>query len=561
MFDLAGDEHSRNNWVRATCRVGVTPCNGLIYAPPHSCGCYMEAKLNGFWALAPRRNAEEKAPRRTERLEKGPAFEEVGSRNAECGSEDKVGNRKSEIGNRATRSAPTKLPHSDFRIPHSQDWPTYRGDVQRSGSAGGPIASHVKPLWKAELGGRLGPVTVAAGQVFVVEIDAHTVHALDADGGEPLWQYTVGGRIDSPPTCYRGLVLFGSNDGWVYCLRASDGALVWRFLAAPDELGAVAFDQVESLWPVHGSVLVQDGVAYAAAGRSSYLDGGIMLRGLDPDTGQVRCQTRVSNQHPGALDPPSPAEQQRMLSRNGQNNTDYKTFLAPDRSDAFAMKGARPDVLVSDGTSIFMRQLRFNGRLDLQADKRPHLFATSSLLDGSENHRVYRVLGTGDFRGTTVAFPWIVSRLSVPFGLMLAFDERTVWGVRRPARKSQDRGYSIFAMSRPDPALAANFGPDFERRAAQPAAGDGWVTSLPLRPRAMLRAGDVLVFGGMPDTLEAKAADEKDVRGLLQLVSAANGKTLRQIDLSASPVWDGMAAANGRLYVAAADGSVACLGP
>ena len=33
---------------------------------------------------------------------------------------------------------------------------------------------------------------------------------------------------------------------------------------------------------MHGSVLFHRGVIYAAAGRSSYLDGGIMLYGLDP---------------------------------------------------------------------------------------------------------------------------------------------------------------------------------------------------------------------------------------------------------------------------------------
>ena len=51
MIDMYGENHSRNNWVRGTCRVGVTPCNGLIYAPPHSCGCYVEAKIFGFHAL------------------------------------------------------------------------------------------------------------------------------------------------------------------------------------------------------------------------------------------------------------------------------------------------------------------------------------------------------------------------------------------------------------------------------------------------------------------------------------------------------------------------------
>lgn len=47
-FDLVGNNHSRNNWVRGTCQYGILPCNGLIYAPSHACGCYMEAKLYGF---------------------------------------------------------------------------------------------------------------------------------------------------------------------------------------------------------------------------------------------------------------------------------------------------------------------------------------------------------------------------------------------------------------------------------------------------------------------------------------------------------------------------------
>ncbi|MCD6304513.1 MAG: PQQ-binding-like beta-propeller repeat protein, partial [Planctomycetes bacterium] len=86
-IDLGDAHHSRNNWARGTCRVGILPCNGLIYAPPHSCGCYMEAKLVGFWALAPRRPGEKAGggasadktlpPDAPGRLEKGPAYDRV----------------------------------------------------------------------------------------------------------------------------------------------------------------------------------------------------------------------------------------------------------------------------------------------------------------------------------------------------------------------------------------------------------------------------------------------------------------------------------------------------
>jgi len=107
---------------------------------------------------------------------------------------------------------------------------------------------------------------VAEGKLFVAQMDAHTMHALRADNGDRLWQYTAGARIDSPPTIYKGLAIFGSADGHVYCLRASDGALVWRLRAAPHERRVVAFDQLESAWPVPGSVLIDNNRAGSQPG-------------------------------------------------------------------------------------------------------------------------------------------------------------------------------------------------------------------------------------------------------------------------------------------------------
>ena len=51
--DLKTGHWTANHWVRGGCIYGVLPCNGLLYAPPHPCICYITAKLNGFWALAP----------------------------------------------------------------------------------------------------------------------------------------------------------------------------------------------------------------------------------------------------------------------------------------------------------------------------------------------------------------------------------------------------------------------------------------------------------------------------------------------------------------------------
>ena len=261
--DLATGSAIPNHWTRGVCQYGVIPCNGLLYVPPHSCACFITAKLNGFNCLAPAAKSEgdtskaekgipasaDQAQQQPPRLERGPAYE--------------------------------GLPTPSSERQNADDWPTYRHDAARSGRAGAPVAAKLKPAWQADLGGKLTSVVVAEGKVLVAQVDTHTVHALDARDGRRLWSYTAGGRVDSPPTVWQGCVLFGSADGWVYCLRDADGVLAWRFRAAPEDRRIVSYGQVESLWPVPGSVLVEEGVVCCAAGRSSYLDGGMRLCRLD----------------------------------------------------------------------------------------------------------------------------------------------------------------------------------------------------------------------------------------------------------------------------------------
>ena len=89
----------------------------------------------------------------------------------------------------------------------------------------------LKQAWSTPVGGRLSALTIAGGQsVRRVGRHAHR-SALDADTGRTAWNYTTGGRVDSPPTIWHGRVLFGSADGYVYCLRADDGD--WSGGSAP----------------------------------------------------------------------------------------------------------------------------------------------------------------------------------------------------------------------------------------------------------------------------------------------------------------------------------------
>jgi outer membrane protein assembly factor BamB len=242
------------------------PANGLLYVTPDSCACNMKTKLAGFWALAPAAAAE-----------RAGASGATGSLSASA-----AGDNRLERG-----PAFTEIPNPPPPIPNSSNWPVYRHDFARSGMTKANVPAAIKPAWRARIGGRPSGVTAAGGRVFVASVDTHTVYALDQQSGETVWTFTTGARVDTPPTIYRGMALFGSADGWVYALRATDGQLAWRFRAAPEDRRTFVNGQLESVWPVHGSVLVHRDKVVVTAGRSSYLDGGIRLYVLDPTTGRT----------------------------------------------------------------------------------------------------------------------------------------------------------------------------------------------------------------------------------------------------------------------------------
>jgi outer membrane protein assembly factor BamB len=59
----------------------------------------------------------------------------------------------------------------------------------------------------------------------------------------------------------------GLADGFVYATEAATGRPLWRFRAAPAERKIPVYGSLSSTWPVAGGVLVEKGVAYAAAGH------------------------------------------------------------------------------------------------------------------------------------------------------------------------------------------------------------------------------------------------------------------------------------------------------
>ena len=81
-----------------------------------------------------------------------------------------------------------------------------------------------------------------------------------------------------------------------------------------------------------------------------------------------------------------------------------------------------------------------------------------------------------------------------------------------------------------------------------------------IRVRAMVLANDVLFTTGPRAETGIWSLDhEKDEGAIVMAVSASDGSELAQCRLESSPVFDGMAAAYGRLYISTEDGAVLCL--
>jgi outer membrane protein assembly factor BamB len=514
-----------NPWIRSTCGIGPLPCNGLYYAGPPSCACCNSVMLNAFNVLATEPGMKSPGdPIKVEiaaQLEKGSAY-------------DQIRNQKSEIRN--------------------DDWPSYRQNNARSGATKATVPATLAKRWETKLGARTSAPVIADGKVFVADVDGHAVCALNAADGKLAWRFTAEGRVDSPPTYHEGLLLFGSRDGTVYCLRASDGALAWRFLPLERRL-ICAYGQPESAWPVCGSILVRAGLAYFAAGRNSFIDGGIFLFALEPRTGKV-------------------VHQRRMVGPYGADGFPVENR---DVVRGMSIEGFKNDIFLADDSLLYLRHQAFNPDLTpvkLADVKQPHLIPSHGFLEAIPQHRSFWTIDTALRYDIPTGFGGV-------HGDILVMDSGRFYEVRgyQPGRTEsfdpRAGGYTLYAglyggKSSPseDTGKAVKRSKKAKARAVRmPATTSSsklWSSSIPLTGKALALAGDVLFVAGTPVTFpedDLAKAYEGRMGGVLWAASASTGEKLADYKLDAAPAWDSLAAANGLLFLSLADGRVVCMGP
>jgi hypothetical protein len=289
----------------------------------------------------------------------------------------------------------------------------------------------------------------------------------------------------------------------------------------------VAYGQLESPWPVPGSVLVVDDVAYFAAGRQSLADGGILIFAVRPSTGKIVWVKRL-------------------------NSLPTKNFYAccAEGIDNF-------DLLHREGDDVAMSHWRFDRETgDMRPVKNKHAFA---------------LLKTG---GSGVATPrgsWSYAPRQEPrrrsdfrnvrpyFRPLVAFRGNTLVGCTEDRRSVYRRDFDFAGgeafntewLTGWQTSQASRKGEGEAWRSQRLSKGAKWLAGVLPEAKpgqgiaAMVLAGGTVFTAGRQGGLTAQSLED--------------GTTLARHGMPA-PVWDGMAAAYGCLFVSTVDGRVICLG-
>jgi len=269
------------------------------------------------------------------------------------------------------------------------------------------------------------------------------------------------------------------------------------------------------------------------------------------------------------------------------NELDPKTGeKRQDSADKMRMPGTSlPDVLSGDGTNVFMRDAlvdfgqRPSTAADTTAEPVPAIKRRLGFLDDTWLNR-------GGWSSGTRGWPRFTRICVFDDSGMYAFGYNRQWLQLKPFEhhlfafdpKRIARARAARKAKAPPPKSPAPKG----KKKARPKPEYAWSQpKLPLLVRAMALAGETLFVAGPPDhglaedaqsylkhlsaEVQEKAQQQAEALagkqgGLLWAVAKEDGKRLAEQKLDSPPVFDGMAAARGRLYICTMDGAVHCLG-
>jgi outer membrane protein assembly factor BamB len=180
----------------------------------------------------------------------------------------------------------------------SGDWPQYRADAGRTGYTPSELPASLSlrwkytqdapaPAWKGvhtrmTFDYACQPVIAGKTLYFGSSTDCK-IYALNIDTGGERWSFFTGAPVRFAPVLWRDRVFVVSDDGFLYCLSAKKGTVLWKKRGGPDDSMVLGNDRMISRWPVRGGAVIKDDILYFGAGI--WPSEGIYIYALNPETG------------------------------------------------------------------------------------------------------------------------------------------------------------------------------------------------------------------------------------------------------------------------------------
>jgi hypothetical protein len=285
---------------------------------------------------------------------------------------------------------------------------------------------------------------------------------------------------------------------------------------------------------------------------------------MNPLTGEVRSQVTMDGHDPDT------GEDLHAHVKVVQGDLRMATMTGLS-----SLPVASADILASDGDYIFMKSQSFDlegkrlriAQLDVNSQRGDdaHLFVPNGFLDDEYWHRAFWVYGRSVVGGPGYS----ATGHATPCGKLMVLDDKKIYVFGRQDRYwrwTTPTEYRLFSVDRSLP----------KPRKPKEQFDTGWSVDIPILARAMVKAGNTVFACGPRDIVpeeqfKARKSEQLDELrrqaalysgsdgSMLCAVSAEDGKTLNQAKLDVLPVFDGMIAAGGKLFVATIDGKIVCL--
>ncbi len=182
------------------------------------------------------------------------------------------------------------------------DWPMWRYDANRSAASPQELPAELhlqwvreypklQMAWKDPINQDRMPFDkvyepVVLGQtMFLGTGSSDKVVALDTRTGRELWRFYTDGPVRFPAVAWQGKVYFTSDDGYLYCVSAKSGALIWKFRGGPSDRKILGNERLISTWPARGGPVIADGTVYFAASIWPFM--GVFVHALEAESGKV----------------------------------------------------------------------------------------------------------------------------------------------------------------------------------------------------------------------------------------------------------------------------------